>query len=390
VQATDTPDTIHQDAEVLASWLHFGHAEGVGRITSAALVKRFGTPHAAREALLALPPALPGTEADVDAAGDIGCGLSTGQLRSLCAGPGAELRALAERTLEWAAQPGNSLMALDDPQYPPLLRQIIDPPLLLYIKGNAALLRGQCFAIVGSRNASMQGKLNAEHFGQCLSDAGLTIVSGLARGIDAGAHRGGLRGRGSSVAVIGTGADRIYPRANEALAHELAEQGCIISEFPLGTPPCAWQFPVRNRIISGLSRGVLVVEAATASGSLVTANAALEQNRDVFAIPGSIHATLSRGCHRLLRDGAVLVETIDDVLHGLGLMQPPRETMLINELERAADVLLDVLSFDPLTADALASHLRLDVAATHASLLALELAGLIERLPGGLFRRLQR
>lgn len=390
MQATDTQDTIHQDAEVLASWLHFSLAEGVGRITSAALLKRFGTPQAARQALLALPPALPGAESDADTAEGIGCSLSAAQLRSLCARPGAELRALAGRTLEWAAQPGNRLMALDDPHYPPLLRQISDPPLLLYIKGNESLLRGQCFAIVGSRNASVQGKLNAEHFGQCLSDAGLTIVSGLARGIDAAAHRGGLRGRGSSIAVIGTGADRIYPRANEALAHQLAEQGCLISEFPLGTPPRAWQFPVRNRIISGLARGVLVVEAATASGSLVTANSALEQNRDVFAIPGSIHATLSRGCHRLLRDGALLVETIDDVLHGLGLSQPPRETMLINELERAADVLLDVLSFDPMTADALASHLRLDVAAMHASLLALELAGLVERLPGGLFRRLRR
>jgi DNA processing protein len=382
VQATDTPSKLHQDAEALASWLHFGLAPGVGRRTAAVLVKRFGTPQGVQQALAA--------QHSADAAGDLGCELSATQLRSLCAPPDEALRSLAARTLEWAAQPGNRLMALDDPHYPPLLRQIDDPPLLLHIKGNADLLHASCFAIVGSRNATVQGKLNAEHFAQCLADVGLTIVSGLARGIDAAAHRGGLRGRGASIAVIATGADRIYPRANAALAHQLAQEGCIVSEFPLGAPPCAWQFPVRNRIISGLSRGVLVVEAATASGSLVTANSALAQDRDVFAIPGSIHSSLSRGCHRLLRDGAMLVETIDDVLHGLGMDVPPRETMLINELERAADVLLDVLSFDPLTADALARHLRLDAGATQASLLALELAGLVERLPGGVFRRLRR
>ncbi|UGQ47043.1 DNA-processing protein DprA [Massilia endophytica] len=381
MQATDSPQHASQDAEELAAWLRFSSSPGVSRRTAVALVRRFGSPRAVQQALAehqavednaGLPP------------------LTHEQARGLCAEPGNELRALAARTVEWAAKPGNTLLTFNDPAYPALLRQTDDPPLLLHIKGDAQLLAARGIAIVGARNASLQGKLNAEHFAQSLSDFGLTVFSGLARGIDAAAHRGALRGRASTVAVMATGIDRIYPAAHRELAHQLAEQGCIVSEFALGTPPCAWQFPVRNRIISGLARGVLVVEAAAASGSLITARSAAAQNREVFAIPGSIHATLSKGCHQLLREGAALVETVDDVLHGLGIKDRPRETMLTEELERKAHVLLDVLSYDAHTADALATHLQLDAAATQASLLALELAGLVERLPGGAFRRLKR
>lgn len=283
----------------------------------------------------------------------------------------------------WLAQPGNSLMTLADEDYPRALLEIADPPVMLYCKGQRALLSQPGLSIVGSRNATPQGVRDAEAFAHALSDAGFTIVSGLALGIDAAAHRGGLAGAGSSIAVIGTGLDRIYPARNEALAHQLAESGIIVSEFPLGTPPLPGHFPRRNRLISGLARGVLVVEAAPNSGSLITARVAIEQGREVFAIPGSIHSPLARGCHALIKQGAKLVESAADILDELAWQQrldPPALP------ERVSDPLLAALEGAPVTLDLLAQRTGLTLEALSAKLLALELDGRIASLPGGRYQ----
>jgi DNA processing protein len=212
-----------------------------------------------------------------------------------------------ESALAWLREPGHELMAWDDPGYPRALLEIADPPPAFYFQGRRDLLAAPGFAIVGSRNATPQGCEDAEAFAAALSAAGFTIVSGLALGIDAAAHRGGLRHAGRSIAVIGTGPDRIYPARNRDLAHELVARGLVISEFAPGTPPLKQNFPQRNRLVSGLARGVLVVEATLDSGSLITARLAAEQGREVFALPGSIHSPFSKGGHRLIRDGAKLV-----------------------------------------------------------------------------------
>src|SRR5436190_12437568 len=230
-----------------------------------------------------------------------------------------------DATLAWLREPGHELIAWDDPGFPRALLEIADPPPVFYAQGRRALLAGPGFAIVGSRNATPQGCEDAEAFAGALSAAGFTIVSGLAQGIDAAAHRGGLRHPGSSIAVIGTGPDRIYPARNRDLAHELAANGLIISEFAPGTPPLKHNFPRRNRLVSGLSRGVLVVEATLSSGSLITARLAAEQNREVFALPGSIHSPFSKGGHRLIRDGAKLVETAQDILDELSVAAAPAQ-----------------------------------------------------------------
>jgi DNA processing protein len=245
-------------------------------------------------------------------------------------------------------------------------------------------------AIVGSRHASPQGLRDAEAFAKALSEAGLTIVSGLALGIDAAAHAGGLAGLASSVAVVGTGLDRVYPARNKALAHRLAAEGAIISEFPVGTPPMSGHFPRRNRIISGLSLGVLVIEAALESGSLITARLASEQGREVFALPGSIHSTLAKGCHRLIKQGAKLVESAADVLEELGrvLPSPLPTSSSVSARIGADDALLDMLSGGPLILDQLASRLGLTVEDVSVKLLAAEMDGTVAKLPGGLYQRL--
>jgi DNA processing protein len=267
---------------------------------------------------------------------------------------------------------------------------------MLYIKGRAQLLSGAVLAMVGSRNASAQGMANAAHFAEAISHAGITIASGLALGIDTAAHQGGLLGPGSTIAVIGTGIDIVYPQRNRGLAQLIAEQGCIVSEYPLGMPAIPANFPRRNRLISGLSQAVLVVEAAAQSGSLITARMALEQGRDIFAIPGSIHSALAKGCHALIKQGAKLVESVDDVLEELRTGTPGPETtaensapaeQLLLELAPEQAHMLAVLGHDPTSVDMLAQRLGLDAAAVLGNLLALELAGLIERLPGGLFQR---
>lgn len=300
-------------------------------------------------------------------------------------------RAALQPGLDWLAGPDNHLITWNDPAYPAALRDIPAPPAWFYVRGDPAWLSRPMLAIVGSRNATPQGARDARAFAQALSEAGLTIVSGLALGVDAAAHEGGLAGLASSVAVVGTGLDRVYPARNKALAHRLAAEGAIVSEFAIGTPPKSGHFPRRNRIISGLSLGVLVVEAALESGSLITARLASEQGRDVFALPGSIHSALSKGCHRLIKQGAKLVESAADVLEELGRVLPAQGSSGVSGAPSASpDVLLDALSGGPLAPDQLASRLGLTVAEVSVKLLAAELDGTVAKLPGGLYQRLFR
>src|ERR1700693_5456890 len=258
--------------------------------------------------------------------------------------------ALLEQTLSWIAEPGHALVAWDDADYPRALLTISDPPPAFYYCGRHELLNRPSIAIVGSRNATPQGMDNAESFAAALSGAGFTIVSGLALGIDAAAHRGGLSAGGSSIAVIGTGPDRIYPSANRELGHRLAAAGGLLSEFPLGTPPLPTNFPRRNRLLSGLSRGVLVVEATLASGSLLPARFSGAQGREVFAIPGAIHSPFSKGSHRLIKEGAKLVETAQDVIEELGgaeLTEGTRTPLPAMDMQGDAGRVLEALGHDP-------------------------------------------
>lgn len=298
---------------------------------------------------------------------------------------GADAAALA-RVEAWLLDPVNHVVTFADADYPRALLEIPDPPPLLYVKGRLDLLNQSAFAIVGSRNATAQGLDNAEAFASALSTAGLTIVSGLALGIDAAAHRGGLSGSSGSIAVVGTGLDVVYPARNRALAHALASAGTLVSEFALGTPALAANFPRRNRIICGLSRGCLVVEAAVSSGSLITARLAIDQGREVFAIPGSIHSPLSKGCHALIKQGAKLVESAQDVLEELGCTAATRPQPANTETQ-SGEPLLAHIGFDPVDADTLQRRSNFDVAAINSALTRLELAGLIDPLPGGRWQR---
>jgi DNA processing protein len=369
----DTDPTHQTSPPDVSGWLRLAAVPGVGCVLGARLLDAFGSPAqifaASRAAVAAV------------------CGAHVADAIDAPAPPSSPGQ--VTRTLEWLAKPGNSILTLHDPAYPRMLREIHDPPLLLYAVGRVELLSAPAIAIVGSRNASNQGKANAHAFAQAFGNAGLAVVSGLALGIDAAAHEGALTGPGSTVAVIGTGADVVYPARNHRLAHRIAEAGCIISEYPLGHPVLASNFPRRNRLISGLSAGVLVVEAAAQSGSLITARLAAEQGRDVFAIPGSIHAPMSKGCHQLIRDGAKLVDCAADVLDEL---MPAAPHVPAPDAAPAGaspyDQLLDALGYDPVCADALAVACGLDAGTLSARLLTLELAGKLERLPGGMFQRM--
>ncbi|NWG87863.1 MAG: DNA-protecting protein DprA [Hydrogenophilaceae bacterium] len=291
-----------------------------------------------------------------------------------------------QAALAWLNEPGNHFIPYTDPAYPEPLRNLPDPPPWLYIKGDPAWLARPMLAIVGSRNATPQGQRDARAFAQALAEAGLTVVSGLAEGIDAAAHEGGLSGQGSSVAVVGTGLDRVYPAKNRQLAHKLAEHGAIVSEFALGTQPKPGHFPRRNRIISGLALGVLVIEAAPDSGSLITAKLAVEQGREVFALPGSIHSPLSRGCHALIKQGAKLVESAEDILEELRFQWAPT---YVNATEAPeTDALLGLMGTEPMGLDALVAGSGLTVDTVSAMLLAHELNGKVAALPGGLYQRL--
>jgi DNA processing protein len=294
-------------------------------------------------------------------------------------------------TLAWLAADDQHLLSIDDEAYPGALRELADPPLVLYAKGDLALLGRPAIAVVGSRNPSALGEQTAEAFARALAQAGLTVVSGLALGIDAAAHRGALDGLASTVAVVGTGLDIVYPARNRELAHRIAAQGCLVSEFHLGTPARAEHFPRRNRILSGLSMGCLVVEANPRSGSLITARLAAEQGRDVFAIPGSIHSPLSKGCHALIKQGAKLTESAGDILEELADRLGGAGATLTAPAPAAADAtplptlsaaqrrLLATVPYDPISLDALSSQLGWSAAEVSAGLLELELSGLIAR-----------
>ena len=283
----------------------------------------------------------------------------------------------------WLADANNHIVTAADHEFPQALLNTADPPLVLYVKGRLDLLNAPALAIVGSRSASVQGLRNAEAFAQTLSDAAICIVSGMAHGIDSAAHKGALKGQGSSIAVVGTGLDKVYPAANRDLAHLLAEQGAIISEFPLGTPPVASNFPRRNRIISGISAGCLVVEASLQSGSLISARMAVEQGREVFALPGSIHSPQSKGCHFLIKQGAKLVESAQDILEEMGLVFTKPIISVTEEHPMFAH-----LGFDLVDLDSLCQRSGLTIPALSAILLQLELDGKVATSPGGLYQRI--
>ena len=287
----------------------------------------------------------------------------------------------------WLARPGCRLVALGDPEYPALWKQIANPPCAFYAEGRLELLNRSCLAIVGSRNATPRGCGDAQDFARAVSEAGVVVASGLALGIDGAAHRGALQGDASTVAVIGTGPDRIYPAQHASLATEIAQHGCIVSEFPVGTPPLERNFPRRNRLISGLARGVLVVEAAQRSGSLGTARAALEQNREVLAMPGSIHSPLSKGCHWLIKEGAKLVDSVDDVLQEIGVREP---TQFAPQGAETKDLVLDAMGSAPVTPEHIAHRTGLDAATLAARLSWLEIEGRVLPLPGGWFQRAEK
>lgn len=383
----------------LTGWLRLTTTPGVGRTTARRLLQAFGLPERIfAQSLAALQ----------------GC-VTAAQAQALLQLP-PDLPALLEKTQHWLAQgaagsgsAARSIVALGDPQYPALLLETEDPPVLLYLLGAPRFVHagGQpfpphtCLAVVGSRNPSAQGAQNALEFARALRATGLSIVSGLALGVDAAAHEGALAEASDSdatpatIAVVGTGLDRVYPRRNLELAHRIAAHGLLVSEYPLGTPPLAAHFPQRNRILAGLSQGTLVVEAAPASGSLITARLAAEQGREVFAIPGSIHAPQSRGCHALIRQGAKLVESAQDVLEELRL---PAQAMLLEApSQHTSDSpalpdspLLRALGYEPASLDALQARTGLSTPDLQVQLLDLELAGTVARLPGGLFQRLGR
>ena len=310
--------------------------------------------------------------------------------------------AAIERDLAWLDRSGNHLLHPRSPEWSALFRELDDAPTMLYVRGDCRVFHLPPLAIVGSRNPTRGGIANAYQFARHLGGAGFCIVSGLAQGIDAAAHRGALDAGAMTIAVLGHGIDRVYPAANHELAHRIAAQGALVSEYPLGSPPRREHFPERNRLISGLSLGTLVVEAAKRSGSLISARLAAEQGREVFALPGSIHNALSRGCHQLIREGAKLVESADDIVSELGplaehLMQnviaatrPPPADRGVAPPQRDAEYekLISALGHDPSTVDELASESGLTIGQVSSMLLILELEGEIEALQSGRYARI--
>ena len=359
----------------LASWLQLTLTPGLGTATIRQLLSHFGLP----EKIVGAKRSDLTRYADAEA------------IQAL----DSELVGKAvERALAWLEEPGNAIITLADAEFPRLLLEIPDPPALIYCRGRTELLTRPALALVGSRNATAQGIGNAEQFARSFSAAGLTIVSGLAQGIDAAAHRGGLAGEGSTIAVLGTGVDIAYPRSNAALAAEIAAQGLLLSEFPLSTKAFAHNFPRRNRLISGLAQGCLVIEAALGSGSLITARTAAEQGREVFAVPGSIHSPLSKGCHALIKTGAKLAESAEDVLselaafHRTGFASTRVPASTPGSAGGTEDPLLACMGFDPVDVDSLCARAGLPAERVSAELLRLELAGRVAVLPGGLYQRL--
>ncbi|MBV8062177.1 MAG: DNA-protecting protein DprA [Nevskia sp.] len=374
-------------AQALRGWLALQRTSGLGGARAQRLLERWGEPES------------------VLAAG-VSAWRAEGLSEALCEALARPDWDGVERDLAWlaaAATAPRAVITRRDPRYPPLLAQVAQAPLLLFAIGDAELLRLPQLAMVGARSASAQGLENAQAFAAELARRGLTITSGLALGIDAAAHRGALAAEGFTVAVCGNGLDRIYPSRNRELAHAIAARGLLLSEFPIGVPPLPEHFPRRNRIISGLALGTLVVEAARESGSLITARLAAEQGREVFAIPGSIHNPLARGCHALIREGAKLVETVDDILAELAAQLPAARAAMAAGTEAAAGTpggaavsdpdqvrVLEALGFETLALDHLVGRLGLPVERIAAALLGLELAGQVAAGPGDTFTRLQR
>jgi DNA processing protein len=395
--------TTQLEREELAQWLRLQLTPGIGNTSARQLLAAFG-----------LPAQI--FDQSIEALRQV---VSAAQAHALLQEPEGWADAL-QTTWAWleAAPLQRRVLTLADPAYPTALLNTQDPPLVLYAMGHsAAFMPGaldalHCVAIVGSRNPTPQGAENARAFGCALAQQGITVVSGMALGVDGAAHQGALDGAGqyaaadahrsgvstiATIAVVGTGLDRIYPKQHAVLARNIAAKGLLLSEYPLGTPPLSAHFPQRNRIISGLSLGTLVVEAALQSGSLITARLALEQGKDVFAIPGSIHSTQSRGCHALIKQGAKLVESAQDVLEELGAAAPrsaAEDTLLEPDLfdEDAALApeqrsLVQALGFDPCSLDVLQARTGRDTPHLQAELMGLELQGWVLRLPGGLFQR---
>lgn len=361
-----------------ADWALLALTPGIGPVGVLRLIEAFGSAAAAASANLAQLQRCLGDE----------------PARALA---GRAAAADVEAALAWAEAPGCFLLTLADHDYPTPLAEAGHAPPLLFGRGRRELLTRPMLAMVGSRHATPQGKQTAEEFARDLAGAGYTIVSGLASGIDGAAHRGALGAEASTIAVIGTGIDRVYPASHRQLAHQLAEGGLILSEFPLGMAPLAHHFPRRNRIIAGLSRGCLVVEANVNSGSLITARLAGEAGREVLAVPGSIHNPQARGCHRLLKDGAKLVETVDDVLDEVGRPGPCAPVTATAPIEADEALvattpdeppLLAQLGYDAVDVDSLAARLELTAGEVYAMLLELELEGRVASLPGGRFQRL--
>lgn len=372
------PPVAPLDADELGAWLHLLLSPGVGREAARRLLARCGTP----QAVLAAPIEVLGTCVDAPTA------------LALTRPPDGHAQRLAA-TLAWlAGGPARRVMVLGDADYPAPLLHAADPPLLLYLQGRTELLHQRALAIVGSRRPSAQGRDNARRFAEAVAAQGWVIVSGLAAGVDGAAHEGALAAGGDTIAVIGTGIDRVYPASHRALAHRIAEAGLLVSELTLGTPPLAQNFPQRNRIIAGLSQGTLVVEAALRSGSLITARLASEAGREVMAIPGSILAPQSAGCHALIRQGAALVDSPEQVLEELGALPPlataaPAADQGPHPAPEADDAVLRALGHDPLSLDTLIDRCGWPAPALSAHLLTLELDGLVARLPGGLYQRRQ-
>ena len=374
----------------LAGWLRLSLTPGIGDGAARKLLAAFGLPAK--------------VFAQADAA--LRQVVSAAQAEALHQTP-TGLQALVDQTWQWLQSTDDRsitrrLVTLGDAGYPASLLEMADPPLMLYVLGasNFDLTQLQnSIAVVGSRNPTPQGATNARSFARALGDAGLPVVSGLALGVDGAAHQGALDAAGdatrlATVAVVGTGLDRVYPARHRDLAHRITLQGLIVSELPLGTPPLTQNFPKRNRLIAGLARGTLVVEAALQSGSLITARLTSEQGKEVFAIPGSIHSPQSRGCHALIREGAKLVESVNDILEELPSLRvndataPAHTNGNAGSPSTAEDPLLDALGFEPVSLDALSARTGWSAAMLQAKMLELELDGHISRLPGGLFQRM--
>jgi len=380
---TDNPP-VQTEQSLLADWLALYHTPGIGNRRFHTLLEAFDTPTRARQA---------------DASQLLACGLKSAQIKALRTGQQRSV----EADLCWAEQPNHHILCLADKRYPVMLRQIADPPPILYLRGNIEYLQQHQIALVGSRNPTQPGLEMTRLFATHLSRCGLLICSGMALGIDAAAHQSALSAGQATVAVMGTGLNRVYPARHRELAHQIAEQGVLVSEFAPDTGPQQNHFPRRNRIISGLSLGVVVMEAALRSGSLTTARHAMEQGREVFAIPGSINNPLARGCHRLIREGAKLVETAEDILEELGELARS-QLILENEhgngdnsfniqidVKDAGDQdygrLLSALAYDPASIDTLVMRCGLTAEEVSSMLLILELQGHIATAPGGCYVR---